>query len=56
MDVTKILGYTVYAIGIVGGVQGVFKSSIPISIVAIVVIVVGSVLLGVNTNENPVSS
>lgn len=52
MDITKMLGYTVYAIGIVGGVQGVFKSSIPISIVAIVVIIVGSVLLGVSSNDN----
>ena len=46
MDIVKILGYTIYAIGIVGGCEGVIKKSVSISLVAIVVIVVGSVFLG----------
>jgi hypothetical protein len=46
MDWMKIAGYTIYGIGIVGGVEGAFKGNRPISIMAIGVIVLGSVLLG----------
>ena len=46
MNLMKILGYIIYAIGIVGGCEGVIKKSVSISLVAIVVIVVGSVFLG----------
>ncbi len=46
MDWIKIVGYIIYAIGIVGGVEGVVKKSVPISLVAIGVMVIGSILLG----------
>lgn len=42
----KVLGYIIYGIGIIGGVEGVIKKSIPISIVAIAVLAAGSYLLG----------
>lgn len=42
----KILGYIIYGIGILGGVEGVMKESMPISIAAIAVLAVGSYLLG----------
>ncbi len=55
MDWMKILGYILYAIGIVGGVQGVLKKSVWQSVVAIAVIVVGSFLLGMDKKEKSVS-
>ncbi len=42
----KVLGYIIYGIGIIGGVEGVMKKSIPISIIAIVVLAAGGYLLG----------
>lgn len=47
MDVTKIAGYVLYAVGIIGGVEGVTSNpkSIPISAVALVVIVIASYML-----------
>lgn len=42
----KVLGYIIYGIGIIGGMEGVTKKSIPISIIAIVVLAAGSYLLG----------
>ena len=56
MDWMKIMGYIIYAIGIVGGVQGVLKKSVWQSVVAIAVMVVGSVLLGMDKKEKTVSS
>jgi hypothetical protein len=46
LDYLKILGYIIYAIGIVGGVEGVVKKSVSISLVAIGVFIIGSILLG----------
>ena len=51
MDWMKILGFIIYAIGIVGCVEGVFKKSTEISVVALVVVIVGSVLLGFNDKK-----
>jgi TRAP-type C4-dicarboxylate transport system permease large subunit len=48
MDWMKILGFIIYAIGIVGCVEGVFKKSTEISAVALVVVIVGSILIGFN--------
>lgn len=45
MSFEKIAGYILYAVGIVGGMEGVFKNDIPISVVAFIVIVIGSYLL-----------
>ena len=41
-----MLGFIIYGIGIIGGVEGVMKKSIPISIVAIALLAAGSYLLG----------
>lgn len=46
IDPIKVAGYVAYAVGIVGCVEGVLKESVPISLVAMVVVVIGSVLLG----------
>ena len=46
MNIVKTLGYIIYAIGIVGGCEGVVKRSVSISLVAICVMIVGSVFLG----------
>lgn len=48
MSAGKIMaGYILYAIGIIGGVEGVTSSpkSIPISVVALIVIVIASFML-----------
>jgi len=46
MSAGKIMaGYILYAIGIIGGVEGVVDKSIPISAVAIIVIIIASFLL-----------
>ena len=45
MDIKKLAGYILYAIGIVGGAEGVIKKSLPISIIAVLVIVGASVLM-----------
>jgi hypothetical protein len=46
MSSGKIMtGYIVYAIGIIGGVEGVVGKSIPISVVALIVIVIASFML-----------
>lgn len=47
MNIEKLAGYILYAIGIVGGVEGVTSSpkSVPISIVALIVIIIGSYLI-----------
>jgi hypothetical protein len=45
----KMAGYVLYAIGIIGGVEGATVRnafSIPISVVALIVIVAGSYLIG----------
>lgn len=47
MNIEKLAGYVLYAAGIVGGVEGVTSSpkSVPISIVALIVIIIGSYLI-----------
>ena len=45
-EMMKTPGLIVYGIGIVGGCEGVFRGSIPISAVAIVFIITGSILFG----------
>ena len=47
MDNQKIAGHVLYAIGIIGGVEGVTSApkSIPISVVALIVIVIGAYLI-----------
>ena len=46
MSSGKIMaGYVLYAIGIIGGVEGAVDKSIPISIVALIVIVIASYML-----------
>jgi hypothetical protein len=47
MNTGKIIGYVLYAIGIVGAVEGITKvpKSIPISIIALIVIIIASYLL-----------
>lgn len=45
MSNEKIIGYVLYAVGIIGGVEGAVDKSIPISVVALIVIVIGSYLL-----------
>jgi hypothetical protein len=52
MDWMKIIGYILYAIGIVGGVQQVIKKNILLSMVAIVVIIIGSILLGMKDDKD----
>ena len=52
VDWTKTLALVVYAVGVVGGVEGVVKSSIPISVAALVVIVVGSALLSIGKRHS----
>ena len=51
LDWIKILGYIIYGIGIVGGVQGVVKRSVPISLIAVGIIIIGSILLGFEKKE-----
>ena len=41
----KMLANVLYAVGIVGGMEGVSKASIPISVVALLVIIIASYLL-----------
>jgi hypothetical protein len=43
----KMAGYVLYAVGIIGGVEGITSNpkSIPISLVALIVIIIGSYLL-----------
>lgn len=47
MNIGKILGYILYAVGIVGAVEGITSTpkSITISAVAMIVIIVASYLL-----------
>lgn len=45
MSYGKIIGYVLYAIGIIGGVETAVDKNIPASVVAIVVIIIGSYLL-----------
>lgn len=47
MNIGKIIGYILYAIGIVGAVEGITSvpKSIPISVVAMIVIIIASYLL-----------
>jgi hypothetical protein len=47
MKYTRIGGLIVYAVGIVGACQGVIKGSVYISMVAFGVIVIGSIILGI---------
>ncbi len=50
MDSGKVIGYILYAIGIVGGVEGASgvrqQYSLVISVVALIIILIGSYLLG----------
>ncbi len=49
MDLMKISGYILYAVGIIGGVEGVVlrgELGRSISMAAMVVIIIGSILLG----------
>jgi uncharacterized membrane protein len=41
----KIIARVLYAVGIIGGMEGVSKASIPISVVALIVIIIASYLL-----------
>lgn len=45
MDTERFVGYILYAMGIIGGTEGVVKKSIPISVAAMVVVILGSYLL-----------
>lgn len=46
MSAGKLMaGYILYAIGIIGGVEGAVDKSIPISVVALIVIVIASFML-----------
>jgi hypothetical protein len=47
MDFQKIAGHVLYAIGIIGGVEGAVGTpkSIPISVVALIVIIIGAYLI-----------
>ncbi|HEY9246611.1 MAG TPA: hypothetical protein VIO11_07190 [Candidatus Methanoperedens sp.] len=48
MNTQKMLGYIVYAIGIIGGVEGATvrgSEGLIISVVALIVIIIGSYLL-----------
>jgi hypothetical protein len=51
MDIMKLLGFIFYAIGIIGGVEGMSKGDGMISIIAIIVIIAGSLLI-VLSDEN----
>ncbi len=50
MDSGKVIGYILYAIGIVGGVEGASgvrqQYSAMISVVALIIIIIGSYLVG----------
>ncbi len=48
MNNEKILANVLYAVGIIGGMEGVSKASIPISVVALLVIIIASYLLDKN--------
>ncbi len=41
----KMAGYVLYAIGIIGGVEGATVESIHISVIALIVVVAGSYLI-----------
>jgi hypothetical protein len=45
MSYEKIIGYVLYAVGIIGGVEGAVNKSITTSVVALIIIVIGSYLL-----------
>lgn len=47
MNTQKIAGYVLYAIGIIGGVEGAITDRAPIitSVVALIVIVIGAYLI-----------
>ncbi|VVB89575.1 Uncharacterised protein [uncultured archaeon] len=47
MNTQKMVGYIVYAIGIIGGVEGATTNRAPVltSVVSLVIIVVGAYLL-----------
>ncbi len=45
MSYGKIIGYVLYAIGIIGGVEGAIDKNIPASVVAIIIVIIGSYLL-----------
>ena len=47
IDCMRALGYIVYAVGVVGCVEGVYKASYPISIGGMIVVVIGSILLSI---------
>ena len=51
MDWIRVAGYAAYGIGIVGGAEGAMKSSLGISIGALVVLLVGAVLLGMKGKD-----
>ncbi len=46
MNIFRTVGYTLYAIGIDGGAEGVIKASIGISAVSLIIILAGAALLG----------
>lgn len=48
MNSGKIIANVLYAVGIIGGMEGVSKASIPISVVALLVIIIASYLLDKN--------
>ncbi len=45
MSYGKIIGYVLYAIGIIGGVETAIDKNIPASVVAIIIVIIGSYLL-----------
>ncbi len=45
MGFGRIIGYVLYAIGIIGGVETAINKMIQASVVAIIVIIIGSYLL-----------
>ncbi len=46
MSYEKIIGYVLYAIGIIGGVETAIDKRILASVVAIIIVIIGSYLLG----------
>ena len=57
INVTKVLGYILFGVGIVGGVESFFyaeksgESGFGIAAVAMVLIIVGSIFLGMKEGE-----
>jgi len=51
IDLMKTVGYVVYAVGIVGCFEGVFRESIPISLAAMIIVIIGSVFLSIKPNS-----